>query len=329
MLLAVNYHYIGMPEFPYSGINGISPSHFLEQVDWLKRHFRLIGLPELVDIVSSGKSLPEEDLCLITFDDGLRCQYDVAYQIANKHSFPIAIFVSKKPLSEKAPTEVHKLQYVRANTSPAEIWDSLRDYVGKRDLLTRPECISVEEACCHYSYDDDDTARLKYYINYKMSFHDQREFVDGLFSRIILDVPAFVSSWYMIEEEILEVSQRIGGIGSHAVSHRPLSHLSDQDALRELKDSKDFLTKICHQSIDVISYPLGNAKAVTLREGAYAKQVGYKAGFTMERAINNSPRCSSLLARIDCNDLPINKNLIEGPERFPIPSRSRYTRESF
>jgi len=52
MLLAVNYHYVGMPAFPYPGIWGLSVNNFLEQLFWLKGHFDLIGIPELTEAIA-------------------------------------------------------------------------------------------------------------------------------------------------------------------------------------------------------------------------------------------------------------------------------------
>ena len=224
---------------------------------------------------------------------------------------------------------MHKLQYIRANISSLDILEELQTYIKSHDLVVSPECISSDEAKRHYSYDNEDTARLKYYINYKMPVGDQKDFVDNLFSTIVASPKEFVSSWYMSRDEIAEVSQRTAGIGSHAVSHAPLSHLTNDEVLQEMVDSKDFLSSICQLPIDVISYPLGNENAVTEREGAYAMRAGYKAGFTMERAANATAHCPSLLARLDCNDLPIDKPISAESTLLRIPYRSRYYRETF
>ena len=36
-LLAVNYHYVGMPNFKYQGVNGLSIDKFLEHLNYLRK----------------------------------------------------------------------------------------------------------------------------------------------------------------------------------------------------------------------------------------------------------------------------------------------------
>lgn len=56
--------------------------------------------------------------CLITFDDGLKCHYEIVFKLMKEYNFPVHFFISSQPLKEKKAIEVHKSQYVRANTSP-------------------------------------------------------------------------------------------------------------------------------------------------------------------------------------------------------------------
>lgn len=54
MLLAVNYHYVGMPAFPYPGIWGLSVKDFVVHLEYLKKHFSLVGIPELAKTLRGG-----------------------------------------------------------------------------------------------------------------------------------------------------------------------------------------------------------------------------------------------------------------------------------
>lgn len=62
-------------------------------------------------------------------------------------------------------------------------------------------------------------------------------------------------------------------IGSHGVTHRPLTHLSDDELFYELSKSKNILEDLAGKSIDGISYPHGAYDERIIRA---VQMVGYK-----------------------------------------------------
>src|SRR3954453_17635843 len=83
-LTIFNYHRI-RPDGDFSsrfneGVYGPTASDFRQQVSWLKRHTRVLGEDELLAIMKSGEA-PSEPCSLITFDDGYRDNYTLAYPI--------------------------------------------------------------------------------------------------------------------------------------------------------------------------------------------------------------------------------------------------------
>ena len=93
-LLVVNYHRIGDIEGNLfdDGVFSARPEDFETQVDYLRQHFRLLNLAELLDFSQNGFQFPE-CCALITFDDGYRDNYDFAFPILRKYNTSAIFFV--------------------------------------------------------------------------------------------------------------------------------------------------------------------------------------------------------------------------------------------
>jgi len=89
LLMVLTYHRIGdAAETPYdSGTVSASAEQFDAQITYLKQCFHIIGLEEACNIVA-GRQAPAGPSILITFDDGYRDNYTLAFQILRSHNVP-------------------------------------------------------------------------------------------------------------------------------------------------------------------------------------------------------------------------------------------------
>ena len=84
----------------------------------------------------------------------------------------------------------------------------------------------------------------------------------------------------LLTSDELRFVQRTGGlIGSHSVTHRPLTELSRPEALAELTESRHVLEKILGRNVDSFALPYGAANADVLRLAAKA---GYQRVYLSE-----------------------------------------------
>lgn len=89
MLIILTYHSISDENYDYS----VSPDNFEKQLYYLQEKFRIISLSELLRVLKD-KKMPEENLVLITFDDGVEDNYKNAFPILKKIGVPAVIFIA-------------------------------------------------------------------------------------------------------------------------------------------------------------------------------------------------------------------------------------------
>ncbi|MFC2001660.1 polysaccharide deacetylase family protein [Chloroflexota bacterium] len=299
MLLVITYHYIREIQTG-KGIYPITPSNFAKQLDLLGEHFRFISLPELIDMKNNRPALTiSENLCLITFDDGLREQYETAWPILKKKGIPAVFFVSTQPLLDGQLLRVHKIHYVRSIIKHSVIEDSL-SAVFKTEYNEIMGNIDPGLIAKIYRYDSESEAYLKYLLNFVLSENDVDKFIEYLYEKYV-KLKDDTRALYLTENQIIELSKH-DAIGSHTVSHRPLGKLDLKEAVFELSESKKTLENLTDKRIMAVGYPYGGSAAVTREVAEIAEKSGYEVGFTTERSFNNSLLDPLLLARADTND---------------------------
>jgi len=101
-------------------------------------------------------------------------------------------------------------------------------------------------------------------------------------------------SWSDLEEMVKEGME----VQSHAISHKPLSLLTNEQLVDELSGSKKTLEHNLGVKVDFLSLPHGDYDR---RIGLIAKDVGYQAIFTSEPKyfLKNKQRNNFLIGRIE------------------------------
>ena len=300
MLIASNYHYI-REDFsaPHPSIFGLTPNQFRVQ---LERLSQFGGFISQKDLLEHPKKAFEKDYFLITFDDGLKEQYELAKPILEEIGIPYVFFINTTNFSEQKVSLVHKIHLLRSQIAPKTLLQEL-DF----KILSEKE---EKAALAHYNYDSKDNALLKYLINFKLSLEQQKDFIDPLFEQVF-DEARVVKDLYFSEEMLQELHEK-GVLGSHSHRHLPLGRLQPSEAKKEMQDTQAFFLERFGEKASSLSYPYGSRDSC---EGIQeiVREAGFKLAFTMERAANASlAKGSLLLARYDCNDLPGGKNDLFG-----------------
>lgn len=298
MLTVSNYHYIRLDfKTKYPSIFGLTPNEFKQQLILLKNQGDFVH-PN--NVVSSLKTIVEskDNNLLVTFDDGLKEQFDLALPILDELNIPAVFFVNTINIEEKKVSTVHKIHLLRSIISSSEFLDKFIN------LPFSP--LQKKKAQEIYRYDDEKSAALKYILNFKLDYKEQEQIVNKLFD-LHFNENAVLDSLYMTKNNVIELANR-GYLGSHTHSHYPLGLLDTDTIKTELERTKNYLDKLTNSAINIISYPYGTPEVCTDLVADLAKNTGYKIGFTTTRGINTLNKTPLLLNRFDCNDLIGGKN---------------------
>lgn len=303
MLTVSNYHYI-REDFtaPYPSIFGLTPELFERQLLLLKEIGTFIHPEDFIhntdEILKSKKNY-----ILVTFDDGLKEQFELAKPILDRLNIPALFFINSINYLEKKVSLVHKIHLLRSQLSASLLLEAIEKAEFKAmDLMFSEK----EKATTHYNFDDPESAYLKYILNFKLSVTQQSKLINDLFERSF-DSGTTVKELYMTEEQLITLAIE-GMLGSHSHSHLALGLLSPKQIHQELAQTKDFLEQLTHSKINYVSYPYGSHEACAKPVPDLAASLGYTIGFSMERGINRGEEDKLLLKRFDCNDLPSGKN---------------------
>ena len=312
--IAVNFHYVGMPPYEHAGIYGLSPDGFRNAVTAISEHCELITLATLLDAVQGNTTLPQK-ACLLTFDDGLRCQYEQALPILDSMGVEAAYFVSGMIYENAKALQVHKIHWTRATLGDSYIRELIYELFEDGKISDHTDNMDVSLAMVGNYYDSEEQAKLKYLLNYHLTTSEVDTILTHLLLKIGITEHQFIEMYYMTSDMVKELAER-NMIGSHAMSHRPLAAMEPHQIEGEMTQSKAILERITGCSIQAVSYPFGTTDAVNTTVGKLARKSGYLAGYTMENALNKGLDDALLFARIDAtaigqiNDLLPRKNYL-------------------
>jgi peptidoglycan/xylan/chitin deacetylase (PgdA/CDA1 family) len=309
-LLAVGYHYVAAePPREPRAIFPVTTDCLRAQLELLGRSWEFVSRDQLLAAVAGEISLPAR-ACAVTFDDGLRCQVELALPVLEELGLPAIFFVPGKPLTEGRVLHVHKVHALRERIDDAE----LLELVGGDDV---PEDVARE----HYRYDTPQAARVKYLLNMVLPAGERDRVVGAAFAEVFPDEAAFAADLYMSREELRALAS---SVGAHSYAHEPLALMGAEELDSDLERCTALLEEITGARPRTFSYPHGTPSTVDVGTARRLAAAGYRVAFTMERALNRSLDEPLLLGRLDANDAPGGKRpLAEIP-----PARTRYFEEA-
>jgi peptidoglycan/xylan/chitin deacetylase (PgdA/CDA1 family) len=79
--------------------------------------------------------------------------------------------------------------------------------------------------------------------------------------------------------QLMQLQEQGMSVGAHSMSHPLLSKLSEEEARREIEESRTLLEKTLGRTVEAFAYPFGNPGSVTTREMALAEKAGFRCAF--------------------------------------------------
>lgn len=303
MLIIVNYHYV-RPSFeaPYPSIYGVTPVALEEQLGLLGSLGQFVSGAEMV-AAADGRTTLAERAFLVTFDDGLQEQFELAWPLLRRLGIPALFFPNTVTLESRRLLTAHKIHLLRAYVEP----DRLRRLLGQ-SLANVPARLPLStlraRAIAHYRYDPPEVAELKFLLNFGLDFRARDEVVTRVFAESFPRTEAEMArELYMTADQVRQLAAA-GCLGSHAHDHLPLGLLDDAELRLQLQRSVEILVHLTGRAPLFLSYPYGTKESCGPRVATCASELGFRFGLTTEHAANHDLEQPLLLARLRHNDVP-------------------------
>ena len=270
--------------------------HLFEQhIRFLKKHYRLVPLSELVSGLDRKNLLPFS--LSITFDDGYRELYTELHSVLLRYQVPFTLFLVvnylKNPLSAW--------------------WEDLQRAIEKTTL-------QKYELNGHiYSLASEHQRRVFYkklLVNLKqLPEHQKRQVVAKIITDCAQDVDISKAPLFLPLSEASGLLNPRVLLGSHTTSHPILTKIPLAEAEQEIAQSKSWLETTFGRPVEFFSYPNGDAGDFNPRIIQSVQQSGYRAAVTLIQGTNKVGADVFQLKRIiigEDNSVPVLATKLSG-----------------
>ena len=103
-------------------------------------------------------------------------------------------------------------------------------------------------------------------------------------------------SWQDIEQLALNP---LFTFGSHGMTHVSLRHFSEEETVKDLRESKEILEEHLHKNVDYYAFPYGQKKDFGTATPELLRKIGFKAAFTTLWKRNNRRENPYRLRRVE------------------------------
>jgi len=307
MLLVVNYHYVReVHTSKYPGIYAIKPDQLKEQLEEIGRNFTPLTPMELLHYALNGDELRTGNYCLITFDDGLKEQYDKAKPILDSLGIKAIFFINGSCVENKKVNTVHKIHWLRSIIPPGKFIEIVESALRKVKINVPVSFESFQPVEGQNIYDTLEVRYIKYLLNHMLPSEIIEKIIDEIYKKYNDNEADHSNTFYMNKDMIADLADK-SMVGSHGYEHNVKSQISESEIIEDLQRNQCLLEGLTGKRTHFISYPYGGKNAVSLKVGKCAADSGHSVGFTIERAVNLSFSQPLLLARFDTNDAPAGK----------------------
>jgi len=259
---------------------------FRTQVAFLKQHYQVLPLADLVRILATGEPLPERS-AVITIDDGYRSTYTLAYPVLREQGVPAVVFFATEYVDAKRYLWTDRVEYA-IDRAPAGTY---RLHSGGIDLQLPLAPRSLGEGGLNGLESRAAADRLVRSAIKALPQATRDEAVDALerTTGARLGTGDAVPAIYQPVEwtEAVEMARSgVMAIGSHTHTHVILSRCRPEAAADELQRSRQIIENRLSMSCDLFCYPNGRRGDFNETTKQLVQEAGYTCALTTVHGLN-------------------------------------------
>ena len=114
-LTIVMYHYVrDLKNSRFPGIKGLDLDLFREQIQYLRKHYHIITMEEVIHSIDNQAKIPRKSV-LLTFDDAYSDHYMNVFPVLDKYQLQGSFYTPSKAVSEHTVLDVNKIHFILAS----------------------------------------------------------------------------------------------------------------------------------------------------------------------------------------------------------------------
>ena len=272
------FHHFHDDNIHKMGQGSISADQFEEIINYIGRK-NILNPNEFILKLING-SLKNNEVCL-TFDDGIRCQYDVARPILDKYDIKAFFFIYSSILTDE-PDLLEVFRFFRLNFYD-DVDTFYNDFFRRinKDLekFFDSKINLIKEK--KYKFPVYSLMDIKFRLvrDLLLTKNQYAQIMNSLFKDKNFTKEKFFSKLFMSEEMIIKLSDDGHVIGLHSHTHpMMMENLSYKSQLKEFEQNLLILGKVIKSNIPIVSmsHPCGSYNEDTLK---ILKKMNIKIGF--------------------------------------------------
>ena len=306
-LTIIMYHYVrDLKNSRFPGIKGLDLDLFREQIQYLRKHYHIITMEEVIHSIDNQAKIPKKSV-LLTFDDAYSDHYMNVFPVLDKYQLQGSFYTPSKAVSEHTVLDVNKIHFILASVqNKSDIVSDLKNLlkVYKKEYHLQDFDYYYEKLARANNYDTEEVIFIKRLLQVELREELRIKITDTLFERYVgMSEPSFSRELYMNEEQLKHMLRSGQHIGNHGYNHYWWNSLTKEEMRDELDLSIAFLNKI---GVDMNNwtacYPYGSYDDQSIE---MLQERGCKLAVTTEVDIATTNKSTRfVMPRLDTNDIP-------------------------
>lgn len=280
----------------------ISVKNFEKQIKYLSKSYNVISIRDLITYMKK-KTPFQSNSVVITFDDGLKNNFDNAFPILQKYNAKATIFLMtdyidtlKIHWSNKFYYFINKAglgKFVKEFKEEFSTYSNSIEKIGRKNI----------------------TEYVVFILKYKVDDNIRKKFIQDLYHKFGIKINKDeIKDLYLSWKEIRKMADAGISFGSHTSTHPVLSILDYRKAEKEIAGSKKDIEARLNKKINLFAYPYGNESSFSSDTKKILNSYNILCAVSTVEGLNNLNSDLYELKRISIIDEPLHcfKLRIEG-----------------
>ena len=235
----IMFHHFHDDELHIKGQGSIDQNQFRKMIIWLKERFNLISADEWY-YKAIGNKLQDKDIC-ITFDDNLKCQYDLALPVLEEFNLKAFWFIYTSPLKGvHERLEIYRYFRVSEFKTVNSFYESFHETIKNSEYneLIKKELKNYDslEFLKAFSFYTEEDKIFRYIRDHILGVERYYHVMDKMISESNMDIDKIGENLWIDREGVSYLDKTGHMIGLHSHSHpTEMKYLSYENQLEEYK----------------------------------------------------------------------------------------------